>query len=144
MSCEFDLRTEAWTAERCVDPQVAASTVVAQILDREGEVVQVHFIEGIQRGKWEIIAGCGEVEVGGEPSGVASPELAQCRAALEHETVIEESGLVEQAQRVVLGDVQQCGIASAFGALVVADQVAFGDAVHALRRHSDRGEGGCR
>ena len=49
-----------------------------------------------------------EVEIGGEPTGVPEATLAQAGASLEHQTVTaEESVLVEQPQKMVLGDIQQ-------------------------------------
>ena len=95
MSCEFDLRAESGTAERCVDPQVSTSPVVSQVVDREGEVVEIHPVQGVQCGQREIITGCGEVEIGGEAASVSGPEFAQCCSSFEHQAVGEEPCVVK-------------------------------------------------
>jgi hypothetical protein len=48
---ELDFGTELGAPERCVDPEIARSSVVAQVLDCKRKAVQVNTVECLQRGK---------------------------------------------------------------------------------------------
>jgi hypothetical protein len=128
---KLDFRAELWAAERCLDDQVTAAAVVTEVLDAEGEPIDFASVEDLQHRQGNVLSRGGEVQVGGEASGVAGAELPQRGAALEHQVLGEKASLVDQVESVVLRDVQNCGVSTALHALVVAREVAFGDPAHA-------------
>ena len=131
MPRELDLGAKLRTAERRLDPQFATPSVVPEVVDREREPVEFGPIEHLKHCKRQIVTGSTEVKVGRESARVARAELPQCGTALEYQALIEEARSMEQVQHVVLSDVEQRGIASALRALIVTNQMAFGDAAHA-------------
>jgi hypothetical protein len=127
---QFDLGSQPGAAERGLDSQVTPPAVVAEVLDGEREPVDLDPGQCLQRREGKLLLGCGEVEVGGEATGVAGAERAQRRAALEHQPFGEQASPMEQVQGMVLGDVEQSRVSTALDALVVAGEVTFGDARH--------------
>lgn len=115
---------------RGLDPQVSTSTVVTQVLYREGETVQLRPIKRLKDRQRQIVAGGSEIKICREPARVACTELPQCRNTLEDQSLVEETGSLEQAQRVILSDVEQLGVTSALRTLIVTNQMTFGNTTH--------------
>ncbi len=130
MSRQLYLGAQLRSAEWRVYQQVTASTVVTEIFNRESETVDLDAVESLQSGERHLLIGRGEVEVGRETVSVARSELAQRCATLENQAAFEESGVVKQMQRVILGNVEKSSIASTPDTLMVACEMSLGDPGH--------------
>jgi hypothetical protein len=65
-----------------------------KVVDREGEAIDLGTVECLKHCQCEILIGGGEVEICGEPAGVARAELSERSPALEDEVILEQSRLV--------------------------------------------------
>lgn len=91
-------------------------------------------IDGLEHELRSRIVEPGEVEVGGEPAGVARPELAYRRPALQRNAHVEQALVGQMEREVILGDIDESRSAPAASALIVASEIALGD--HGARTSS--------
>jgi len=130
VSRQLDLGSQLRPAEGRVYHQVTAPTVATEIFNREGEAVDLDAVESLQSGERHLLIRRGEVEVGREPTSVARSVLSQRGATLENQAAFKELGVVNQMQRVILGNVQKSSITPTPDALIVAREMPLGDPGH--------------
>jgi hypothetical protein len=108
---------------RRVDDQLRARGLA--LLQAEADVEQLGAVERVEEELRGLEIRCGEVQVCGEAACVASAQLAQRGAALKDDAELERALVVEVLERVVLGDVEQSGVAHAAATLEVAREIAL-------------------
>ena len=100
------------------------STIAPSGFECEREPGDFAAVDDIADFEHDIIVGCREVKVGRESAVVAEATLPKAGTAFEDEPfVVEHPGLVEEEQKVILGDVKErCGVCVAATQGVSADE----------------------